>query len=133
MLELINTTQQTVAANGTVGLGSASVLDRANRMVLTDGAIQINAVGKYSINGLFGLYNSTSAAVDATIQMYANGTAISGSSYTVTVPATGYTELVIKKTINVAPAPYGNAAKITFVSSTGATVNNTVVDVYKRS
>lgn len=133
MLELINTTQQTVATNGTVGLGSASVSDRANRMVLTDGAIQINAVGKYSINGLFGLYNSTSAAVDASIQMYANGTAISGSSYTVTVPATGYAELVIKKTINVAPAPYGNAAKIAFVSSTGATVNNAVVDVYKRS
>lgn len=133
MLEVINTTQQTVAANGTVNLGSASVADRANRMVLTDGVIQVNAIGKYSINGLFGLYNLTSTAVDATIQMYANGTAISGSSYTVTVPATGYAELVIKKTINVAPAPYGNAAKIAFVSSTGATVNNTVVDVYKRS
>ena len=133
MLELINTTQQTVSANGTVNLGSATISDGANRMVLNDGAIQINALGKYSINGLFDLYNSTSAAVDATIQMYANGIAINGVAYTVTIPATGYAELVMQKTVNITPAPYGNTAKITFISSTGATVNNAVVDVYKRS
>lgn len=133
MLEIINTTQQTVSANGTVSLGSASVSDRANRMVFADGAIRLNTPGKYSINGLFSLYNSTSAATDVTVQMYANGSAISGSAYTVTVPSTGYAELVIKKTINAIVAPFGSTAKVTFVSSTGATVNNAVVDVYKRS
>lgn len=133
MLEIINTTQQTVSASGTVSLGSVSVSDRANRMVFADGAIQLNTPGKYSINGLFSLYNSTSAATDVSVQMYANGSAISGSEYTVTVPATGYAELVIQKTINAIVAPFGSTAKVTFVSSTGATVNNAVVDVYKRS
>lgn len=133
MLELINTTQQTVSANGTIALGFATISDGANRMVLNDGAIQINTIGKYSVDGIFNLYNSTSDAVNVTVQMYANGTAINGVASTVTVPATGYTELILHKTVNIAPAPYGNAAKITFVSSTGATVNNSVVDVYKRS
>lgn len=133
MLELINTTQQTVAASGTINLGSATVVDGANRVVLTDNAVQINAPGKYSISGLFDLYNSTSSAVDVKIQMYVNGTAISGSEYTITVPATGYSELVIQKILNIIAAPYGNTAKVTFVSSTGATVNNSLIDVYKRS
>lgn len=133
MLELINITQQTVSASGTVSLGSATVVDGANRVVLTDNAVQINTPGKYSISGLFDLYNSTSSAVDVKIQMYVNGTAISGSEYTITVPATGYSELVIQKILNIIAAPYGSTAKVTFVSSTGATVNNSLIDVYKRS
>lgn len=133
MLEVINTTQQTIAANGTVTLGSATVVDGVNRVVLSDNTIQINNPGKYSISGLFDLYNSTSSAVDVKIQMYVNGTAISGSEYTITVPATGYSELNIQKILNIIAAPYGNTAKVTFVSSTGATVNNSLIDVYKRS
>lgn len=133
MLEVINTTQQTVATNGTVTLGSATIVDGVNRVILSDNAIQINNPGKYSISGLFDLYNSTSSAVDVKIQMYVNGTAISGSEYTITVPATGYSELNIQKILNIIAAPYGNTAKVTFVSSTGATVNNSLIDVYKRS
>lgn len=133
MLEIINTTQQTVSADGVVALGSTTVVDGANRMVLSDNAIQLNSPGKYAISGLFDLYNSTSSAVDVKIQMYVNGTAISGSEYTITVPATGYSELVIQKVLNIIAAPYGNTAKVTFVSSTGATVNNALIDVYKRS
>lgn len=133
MLEVINTTQQTVAANGTVTLGSATIVDGVNRVILSDNAIQINNPGKYSISGLFDLYNSASSAVDVKIQMYVNGTAINGSEYTITVPATGYSELNIQKILNIIAAPYGNTAKVTFVSSTGATVNNSLIDVYKRS
>lgn len=133
MLEVMNTTQQTVTANGTVLLNTVNIYDRANRMDFSNGAIQLNLPGKYNIEGFFGLYNSTSAAVNDTIQMYANGVAIDGALFTVTVPETGYAEMVINKTVNVISAPYGNRAKITFKSSTGATINNVFVDVYKRS
>ena len=129
MLEVMNKTQQTVAANDIVLLNTVTISDRANRMNFSNGAIQLNFPGKYNIEGYFGLYNSTSAAVNATIQMYANGVAIDGALSTVTVPATGYAELVL----NIISAPIGNKAKITFRSSTGATIENAIVDVYKRS
>lgn len=133
MLEVMNNTQQTIAANGIILLNTVTINDRSNRMNFSDGAIQLNLPGKYKISGLFGLYNSTSSAVNVTIQMYANGIAIDGALFTVTVPETGYTELVLNKTVNVISAPYGNRAKITFKSSTGVTINNAIVDVYKRS
>lgn len=133
MLEVMNKTQQTVAANNIVLLNTVTISDRANRMNFSNGAIQLNFPGKYNIEGYFGLYNSTSAAVNTTIQMYANGVAIDGASFTVTVPATGYAELILNKTVNVISAPIGNKAKITFISSTGATIENAIVDVYKRS
>lgn len=133
MLEVLNNTQQTVTANGKVVFNTTSISDRANRMVLNDGNIYLNTPGKYKITGLFNLYNSTSSAVDVTIQLYANNEAVTGTSYTVTVPATGYTELVIDKVIPVVAVPYGTRAMISFRSSTGATVSGTIVDVYKRT
>ena len=79
MLEVMNKTQQTVAANNIVLLNTVTISDRANRMNFSNGAIQLNFPGKYNIEGYFGLYNSTSAAVNTTIQMYANGVAIDGA------------------------------------------------------
>lgn len=133
MLEVLNNTQQTVTANGKVVYNTTSISDRANRMVLNDGNIYLNVPGKYKVTGLFNLYNSTSSAVDVTIQLYSNNNPITGAVYTVTVPATGYTELVIDKIVPVVAVPYGARAMISFRSSTGATITGTTVDVYKRT
>lgn len=133
MLETVNAVSQTVSASGTINLGSSTIKDNANRMVLSNSnSIQINTPGKYKVTGCFNVYNSTGTPVTVDIQMYADGDAIPGTLFNATVPITGYEEIVIDKTIKVIPASYGNKANITFVSANGLTINNLIVDVYKR-
>lgn len=131
MLEIINTATQTVAANGTINLGNASITDNTGRMVLSESnIILLNTIGKHKITGTFTVTSTTASAI--TIQMYANSSAI-GIPVTVNVGADESEEIVIQKTIPVIPALYGNTAKITFVSSTGGIITNALVDVFKRS
>ena len=132
MLEIINIGSQTVSASGTVSFTSASIIDGAGRIVLSGGnSIQIKTPGKYKVDGIFTVYNSTAAAVTVNLQLYANGTAVTGTGITVTIPETGYSEVVIDKVIPVIAAVSGNVATLTFVSSTGATITNALVDVVK--
>lgn len=134
MLEVYNSSSQTVSADSAIVFTSTSISDGLNRIqLLNNNTIQLNEVGKYKTQAIFNLYNSTDTATTVTIQIYANGKAISGSSYTITVPATGYTELVIDKIIKVYPALSGTKATIQFITSTGATIVGTICDVFKRS
>ena len=134
MLELINKTSQTVSAAGVISLGSTTITDGANRMYATDGnTIVFPYPGKYRISALFNVENTASAVSNVTIELYANGSAI-GIPITVTVPeTTGYSEIVIDKTVNIRAAATTSTASVQFITSTGATVTGSLVDVYKRS
>lgn len=131
MLETINTNSQSVSADGVINLGNVSISDNAGRMSLSNSnTVLLNTIGKHKITATFTVTSATTSAI--TIQAYANGSAI-GVPITVNVGAGESQEIVIQKIIPVIPALYGNTAKITFASSTGGTISNVLVDVFKRS
>ena len=134
MLEVYSNTSQTVEANSAVTFATTSISDGLNRIqLINNNTIQFNEIGKYKTQAIFNLYNSTDTATTVTLQLYANGTAVNGTSYTVTVPATGYTQVIVNKIIKVLPASYGTKASIQFITSTGATVIGAICDVFKQS
>lgn len=131
MLEVINNASQTVSANGTINLGNITIKDNAERMTINNSnSIVLKAIGKYGITGSFVVTSTTSSAI--TIQMYANDTVAIGVPVTVNVGENESNEIVIQKTVPIIPSTYGNTAKITFVTSTGGIITNSVVDVFKR-
>lgn len=134
MLEITNTATQTVAAGGTIEFTTATIRDRLGRIVYNTGtdAIVFNAPGIYRVEAIFNLADTSGTAANATIQMQANGAAVSGALAEVSVPANGFAQAVISKTFRVIPSAVGTRLAISFVSSTGATVNNAIADVFKR-
>lgn len=131
MFEAINKTSQTVTAAGAIALGTASVSDSIGRITLASASsIKIASAGKYKVSALFSVSNTTSSAVDDTIALYSGSNEL-GLPITVTVPATGNSEIVIEKIINVLPASADTSATIQFISSTGATVTGCQVIINK--
>lgn len=76
MLEVLNTTSTTLTASQTIPLGNVSAKSNQNATLNGD-SIQINSQGYYDVVGQF-VIEGTSASV-VTVQMYVNGTAISGA------------------------------------------------------
>lgn len=133
MLETINTQSQTVSANGIISLGNTTITDPQNKAYLENSnTVRLSQPGKYCINAIFNLSNSTSSPMTDTISIY-NGTSAIGLPITVTVPETGSTALPIQKTVKVYPSYGQSIAEIQFITSTGATVSGVIVDVFKRS
>lgn len=134
MLEIINTTTQTVAAGGKVEFTSATIRDRLGRIVYNTASdsVVVNSPGIYRMDVVLNLANTTDAAIVTTIQLQANGSAVAGAAAQVTVPATGYAQAVISKTFRVIPAATGTRLALSLVSTTGATVDAAIADVFKR-
>lgn len=134
MLEVMNTSSQTISANGSVGFTTTNIPDGAGRMTYNStNGILLKVPGTYKVSGVFNVYNSDASSSNVSIQMYADGVAISGTQVYATVPAAGYEEIVIEKNVSAIPAKYGDTAAITFVSPSGCTVVSALADVYKRA
>ena len=128
MIETINTTTSTLTAGQTIPLGSVSARTNAN-VSLNDDNLQINRAGYYEVTGQF-VVTGTSAG-NITIQLYADGTAISGAYATETVTEGGTTTISLDKIIKIIPTTSFSKADITFTTSTACTLANAVTSIKK--
>jgi hypothetical protein len=126
-ISTVNTSPQTVAAGGTVALGSVKMqVSRCSK--LNGSGINIIAPGDYLV--IVSATASPTAAGNISLTLLNNGVAVPGAISASSVSAAGSpTPLPIGTTISVNCC--GNAAGLTLVISSAATVNNVAVTVVK--
>lgn len=126
MLEIIN--NETLSNPITYGTTAEAVkfdtvIARTNnRAALVDNAVQISAPGWYSAHCELTISNAGSSAVNATLQMTADGKPLTDTLRVVTVPATGNAEIFTSRSIQVVGAS-GGVAKIGWTLRAGANVS----------
>jgi hypothetical protein len=122
-----STGTQTVSAGGTIALGS--VVRRFGGCVNLNGnGINLTAPGYYLVN--VSTTASPTAAGNISLTMLNNGVAVPGAISTSSVSTAG-SPATLDSTIIIKVNCCGNAATLTLVMSSAATVNNVAVTVVK--
>lgn len=118
---------KTVAANGLIPFDTV-IANTNDGTALVDNAVQIKKAGYYlaEINAVL----SSTDAVTAGIQLYAQGKAVEGAIETVKVAANGTASVSFVYPVHVVAAESG-IATLTYVSNAAVTANSAIVTVRK--
>jgi hypothetical protein len=117
----VNTSTQTVAANGMITFNNNTISN--NNLVYTTSGIQIRKPGTYMINANF--TNIPTAVGLEQVSMQENGVSVAGASAANTVATIGnYNNLAFNAIVTVQPGPANNYATISFVNNIATTFSN---------
>jgi len=125
------TTPVSVVSAGTTIPFDTVVIATNNANTLSNNAINILVSGVYATYCAVNLANSTASEVTVTLTAYADGSAITGSAITATIPANGYCEIVLPWTLHIITAPSGTANVYWVVSGATCTITNATAIVNK--
>ena len=126
MLATGNTTATTLTADQAIPVGTVA-LRTNNDAKLNNGSIEIQKAGVYEVLANFSI--TATAAGNVTVQMLANGTAVTGAKATVTATAAGTVIIPVQGYIRATPAAPGATIPITWTVNAAGTLANAVTSV----